>query len=74
MTRRGRIVMLVVAWLIMLGLLGAAIVLFAGTRLSTRTGFPHMPLYGAVTWWFFLSIPLIGLTYGALNEWRNKDR
>jgi hypothetical protein len=25
-----------------------------------------------VTWWFFLAIPMIGLTYGVLNEWRKR--
>ena len=38
-------------------------------RLSEH-GFPHMPLYGAMTWWFFFAIPLIGLTWGFFNDWK----
>ncbi len=36
------------------------------------TGFPYMPLYGAVTWWFFLAIPLIGWTWGVFNDLKDK--
>ena len=36
-----------------------------------QTGFPYMPLYGAVTWWFFLAIPLIGWTWGVFNDLKN---
>jgi hypothetical protein len=51
------------------------VIFYGGTRLSQPhrlNGFPHMPFYGAVTWWFFLAIPMIGLTYGVLNEWRKR--
>ena len=27
-----------------------------------------MPLYGAMTWWFFLITPLIGWTWGYFND------
>lgn len=75
MANRARIPLLVVGWLIVIGLLVATFIFYGGTRLSqphALTGFPRMPLYGAITWWFFLAIPMIGLTYGVLNEWRKK--
>jgi p-aminobenzoyl-glutamate transporter AbgT len=75
MASRARIGGLVIGWLIVIGLLVATFVFYGGTRLSQPhrlTGFPQMPLYGAITWWFFLAIPMIGLTYGVLNEWRKK--
>jgi hypothetical protein len=37
-----------------------------------HTGFPYMPLYGAVTWWFFFAIPLIGWTWGVFNDLKDK--
>lgn len=75
MASRARLLGLLVGWLIVIGLLVGAFVFYSGTRLSQPhglTGFPRMPLYGAITWWFFLAIPMIGLTYGVLNEWRKK--
>lgn len=71
--RRGRVLIIAVLWLVSLGILAAAILLFNDTRLSRRTGFPYMPLYGAVTWWFFLTIPVIGLTWGLLNDLKRDD-
>ena len=75
MASKARIGVLIVGWLLVVGLFVATLIFYAGTRLSQPhrlTGFPHMPLYGAVTWWFFLAIPMIGLTYGVLNEWRKR--
>ena len=75
MTTRARLGGLLFGWLVVIGLLVATFVFYGGTRLSQPhrlTGFPHMPLYGAIVWWFFLAIPMIGLTYGVLNEWRKK--
>ena len=75
MASKARIGILIVGWLIVIGLFVAVLIVYGGTRLSQPprlTGFPHMPLYGAVTWWFFLAIPMIGLTYGVLNEWRKR--
>jgi hypothetical protein len=72
---RARLVGVLFGWLVVIGLFVAAFVFYRGTRLSNPhnlTGFPHMPLYGAITWWFFLAIPMIGLTYGVFNEWRKK--
>ncbi len=70
MAKRKRSIALVgVLWLLALGLLAVVILLYNDTRLSHRaTGFPYMPLYGAVTWWFFLVIPLIGWTWGYFND------
>ena len=75
MATRVRLAGLLLGWLVVIGLLVATFVFYGGTRLSQPhglTGFPHMPLYGAIVWWFFLAIPMIGLTYGVLNEWRKK--
>lgn len=71
--RRAGIAILGLLWIIAIGLLVAAIIAYGDTRLSRGSGFPHMPLYGAVTWWFFFTIPLIGVTYAFFNEW-NRDR
>jgi hypothetical protein len=84
MARRKRSIALVgVLWLVWIGLLVVVILLYSDTTLSHRanlpylsryrmgyphTGFPYMPLYGAVTWWFFFAIPLIGWTWGYFND------
>ncbi|MBC7791964.1 MAG: hypothetical protein H7Z74_18615 [Anaerolineae bacterium] len=70
MAKRKRSVALVgVLWLIALVLLVVLFVTYNDTRMSHRsTGFPYMPLYGAMTWWFFLVIPLIGWTWGYFND------
>lgn len=72
-----RLALLAVGWIVVIGLFVATLVLYGGTRLSQPqrlTGFPHMPLYGAMTWWFFLAIPMIGITYGMFNEWKKKKK
>ena len=71
--RRTGIAVIGVLWLLAIALLAVVIVAFGDTRLSRGSGFPHMPRYGAVTWWFFFVIPLIGVTYAFFNEWR-RDR
>lgn len=70
MAKQKRSVVLVgVLWLLALILLGVLFVTYSDTRMSHRsTGFPYMPLYGAMTWWFFLVIPLIGWTWGYFND------
>jgi len=70
MEKRKRSVALVgVLWLLALVLLVVLFVTYNDTRMSHRsTGFPYMPLYGAMTWWFFLVIPLIGWTWGYFND------
>jgi hypothetical protein len=78
MATRGRIVGVILGWIVVLAAFAAAWVAYHGTRLSRAVeGFPRMPFYGAVAWWFFLFfIPMLGLTYGALFEWgrRRKER
>ena len=87
MARRRRSIALVgVLWLLAIGVLVALILLYNDTPLSHRagvpyqsryrfgyphTGFPYMPLYGAVTWWFYITIPLIGWTWGFFNDLKN---
>jgi hypothetical protein len=67
---RAGIAVLGLLWVVAIVLLVVAIFAFGDTKLSRGVGFPHMPRYGAITWWFFLVIPLIGVTYGYFNEWR----
>jgi p-aminobenzoyl-glutamate transporter AbgT len=70
-----RLALLAIGWIVVIALFIATLVFYGETRLSQpqrQTGFPHMPLYGAMTWWFFLAIPMIGITYGMFNEWRKK--
>lgn len=73
MTRRVRHgAVLGVMWLLSLALLALIVVMYVftptGARFSRGYGFPHMPMYGAVTWWFFFTIPLIGWTWGFFND------
>jgi TRAP-type C4-dicarboxylate transport system permease small subunit len=70
--RRRTGVVLGVLWLVAILVLVATVIYFGDSRVAQREGFPWMPLYGAVTWWFFLSIPLIGATYGFFNDWRDR--
>ncbi|HET7585102.1 MAG TPA: hypothetical protein VFK13_09345 [Gemmatimonadaceae bacterium] len=64
--------LLAVWWVVMLALLGGLIYYFhytaSGARFAHEQGFPHMPLYGAITWWFFFAIPMIGYTWGFFND------
>ena len=69
-TRRSRALLLGFLWIAAFALLALVIVLYDDTALSRGSGFPHMPLYGAVTWWFFFMIPLIGSTWGFFNDWK----
>ena len=43
-------------------------VAYNDTKLSHQMLFPGMPLYGAMTWWFFFTIPVIGWTWGYFND------
>jgi hypothetical protein len=47
-------------------------VTYNGTKLSYSQKFPGMPLYGAMTWWFFFTIPVIGFTWGYFNDLKNR--
>ncbi|MDQ3699086.1 MAG: hypothetical protein M3373_13870 [Gemmatimonadota bacterium] len=77
MKRKRSLALVGILWLLSIGLLVVIILLYNDTRLSQRAltpasaGFPYMPLYGAITWWFFLTIPLIGWTWGYFNDLRD---
>ncbi len=79
MSRRNGGTILGALWVVALIALAAGVYWSIGSGLSRDlafhhregVGFPHMPLYGLVTWWFFLVTPLIGATYGFFNDWRD---
>jgi hypothetical protein len=67
--RKPPVALVGILWIVAIALLVALWILYDDTRLSHRqTGFPYMPLYGAMTWWFFFVIPLIGWTWGVFND------
>jgi hypothetical protein len=68
MSRRSQGALIGVLWLVFIAV-AVVLVLMVPARLSEH-GFPHMPRYGAMTWWFFFAIPLIGLTWGFFNDWK----
>ncbi len=72
-TRKTQGMIIGVLWLVYLAALVLVIVMYNDTPLSRGHGFPHMPLYGAVVWWFFFFIPLLGSTWGYFNDWREPD-
>ena len=71
MPKRPPYILVAILWLVAIGLL-VFIVTGYSDRLAGRSGFPYMPLYGAVTWWFFLVIPLIGWTWGVFNDLKDR--
>jgi hypothetical protein len=66
--RTGHGIILGVYWLASIALLLFIILTWDHNPLSHREGFPAMPFYGAITWWFFLTIPAIGWTWGYFND------
>ena len=69
MARKRNVGLVAILWILALALGVVLFVLYNDTRLShVQSGFPHMPLYGAMTWWFFLITPLIGWTWGYFND------
>ena len=75
MARKRSFGLVAVLWLLAIGLFVLLFVLYHDTRLSHRSGeFPYMPLYGAMVWWFFLVIPLIGWTWGYFNDLKDDGR
>ena len=66
-------VLLVVCWLLSAALFVFLFKAYNGTKLSYQMSFPGMPLYGAMTWWFFFTIPLIGWTWGYFNDLKDSD-
>lgn len=68
-TRRSRGTFLAVLWVLALVLAAVMWWAYGPThKLGFRSGFPYMPRYGAMTWWFFFVIPLIGYTWGWFND------
>ena len=55
-------------WLLSIAALLWIVLFYDRTSWSHRSGFPYMPFYGAVTWWFFFTIPIIGFTWGFFND------
>jgi hypothetical protein len=66
--RRRHGALLVVAWLLSAALFVFLLITYNNTKLSHQMTFPGMPLYGAMTWWFFFTIPVIGWTWGYFND------
>jgi len=60
--------LLVIGWILSAVLFVVLFRAYDGTKLSYTMQFPGMPLYGAMTWWFFFTIPLIGWTWGYFND------
>ncbi len=71
-TRRTQGTVIGVLWLVYIVALVMVVIMFQDKPISRGFGFPHMPLYGAVTWWFFFAIPLIGSTWGYFNDWKDR--
>lgn len=72
MARKRSYALVAVLWLLALALGVTLFLLYHDTRLShVQHGFPHMPFYGAMVWWFFLTTPLIGWTWGYFNDLKN---
>ena len=72
MSRRTQSVVLVGGWLFSIALFVFMYVTYYGTKLSYAQHFPGMPFYGAMTWWFFFTIPVIGFTWGYFNDLKNR--
>ncbi|HEX5180461.1 MAG TPA: hypothetical protein VFW04_14085 [Gemmatimonadaceae bacterium] len=66
--RRRHGVALVICWILSAALFVFLFITYDNTKLSYSMYFPGMPLYGAMTWWFFFTIPLIGWTWGFFND------
>lgn len=74
MSRRMQGVVLVGGWIFSIALFAFMWVTYNGTKLSYSQKFPGMPLYGAMTWWFFFTIPVIGYTWGYFNDLKNRGK
>ena len=66
--KRSSGIIVIALWLLSVVLFVALFITYHDTPLSRKMGFPGMPLYGAMTWWFFLTIPVIGYTWGWFND------
>jgi hypothetical protein len=72
MSRRTQTVVLVGGWIFSIALFVFMYFTYYGTKLSYSQKFPGMPFYGAMTWWFFFTIPVIGFTWGYFNDLKNR--
>jgi hypothetical protein len=72
MSRRTQGVVLVGSWLFSIALFVFMYVTYYDTKLSYSQKFPGMPFYGAMTWWFFFTIPAIGFTWGYFNDLKDR--
>jgi len=72
MSRPMQTVVLVGGWIFSIALFAFMWVTYNGTKLSYSEKFPGMPFYGAMTWWFFFTIPVIGFTWGYFNDLKNR--
>ena len=68
MNRKTQGAIVVFGWLGSAALFAYLFVTYHGTKLSYQTTFPGMPFYGAMSWWFFFTIPVIGFTWGFFND------
>ena len=68
MTRKTQGAVLALGWLASAALFAFLYTADNGTKLSYQTTFPGMPFYGAMSWWFFFAIPVIGFTWGYFND------
>jgi hypothetical protein len=66
--RRRHGLLLALCWVLSAALFVFLFITYDNTKLSYSMYFPGMPLYGAMTWWFFFTIPVIGWTWGYFND------
>ena len=72
MSRRTQGVVLVGGWLFSAALFVFMYITYYGTKLSYSEKFPGRPCYGAMTGWFFVTIPVIGFTWGYVKDVKNR--
>ncbi|HUO51906.1 MAG TPA: hypothetical protein VMT93_05265 [Gemmatimonadaceae bacterium] len=68
MTRKTQGALVALGWILSAALFAFLYVTYHGTKLSYQESFPGMPFYGAMSWWFFFTIPVIGFTWGFFND------
>lgn len=68
MNRKAQTAIVVLGWLGSAALFFYLYTTYHGTKLSYQMTFPGMPFYGAMAWWFFFTIPVIGFTWGYFND------
>lgn len=71
--RRRHGVLLAICWVLSAALFVFLFITYNGTKLSYQVAFPGMPFYGAMTWWFFFTIPVIGWTWGYFNDLKDPE-